>query len=70
VIAEGLQAFVRCSVAGCEWHIQLKTWMATTRCYQHLGPAVPQYRAAIEDGAILEAKFMPREADPEFDPAA
>jgi hypothetical protein len=64
-----MDEFVRCSVPGCEWRIQLKTWMATTRCYQHLGPAVPQF-AEDSDGAIIRTRFMPREADPEFDPAA
>lgn len=66
-MTDHLLAFTRCSVSGCEWQVQLKTWMATTRCYIHLGPAVPQYFTAA-DGSIIQTKFMPREQDPDYEP--
>ena len=68
-MSDDLLEFVRCSAPGCDWQIQLKPWMATTRCYQHLGPAVAQF-VQDADGAIIRTRFMPAEADPDYDPAA
>jgi hypothetical protein len=60
-----LDQFVRCETPGCEWHILL----GYRRCYLHRGPAGPQY-LVDSDGAIIKTKFMPRESDPDFEPAA
>jgi hypothetical protein len=63
VIAEGLDAFHRCPVPGCEWQIH----RLAVRCYNHRGPALAQYLTDAE-GAITKARFMPAELDPDYDP--
>lgn len=68
-MTDDLIAFTRCSVPGCDWRIHLRPGMTATRCYLHGGPAVAQY-VEDGDGAIIRTRFMPREADPDFEPSA
>jgi hypothetical protein len=60
-----LDDFHRCPIPGCEWRIHARA----VRCYDHRGPALAQY-LVDSDGAIIRARFMPAEADPDFEPAA
>ena len=60
-----LDHFTRCPTPGCDWQILY----GAQHCYQHRGPASAQYQTD-HDGAIIRTRFMVREADPDFDPAA
>lgn len=67
---DDLHTFSRCSAPGCDWHIQVRPGFSAARCYEHFGPAVAQYLTTSDGVEILRVRFMPRESDPDFEPAA
>lgn len=69
-LVSDLDYFTRCQVSGCNWQIERKPGMTADRCFLHGGPAFRQYETASDGVDILRVRFMEREEDPNFDPAA
>lgn len=60
--ARSLDAFTKCSVAGCAVNVHLSA-PAPVRCRFHGGPKVAQYETSATDGSFLWTGYMTTSID-------